>query len=108
MVALCVGSDALGSSALRVTITSAPPSRSTSASATFAFSANEPATLTCSLDGEKPAECRSPKSYTGLAAGQHVFVVVATNTSRAGQTFTARDSHSWQIDLPDAPPPPPP
>jgi hypothetical protein len=63
MVALCFGSSALGSPALTVTITSAPPPRSTSAAATFAFSANEPATLACSLDGGNPAECRSPKSY---------------------------------------------
>lgn len=108
MVTLCFGSSALGSPALTVTITSAPPSRSTSADATFAFSANEAATLACSLDGGKPAECRSPKSYTGLADGQHFFVVVATNSDRAGHTFSARDSHRWQIDLPDSPPPPPP
>jgi hypothetical protein len=35
-------------------------------------------------------------------------VVVATNTDRAGHTFTARDSNRWQVDLPDSPPPPPP
>src|SRR6187401_1172120 len=73
MAALSFGSSALGSPALTVTITSAPPARSTSAA------------------GGNPAECRSPKSYTGLADGQHLFVVVATNTDRAGHTFTARD-----------------
>ena len=110
LIALTVGaSSVLGSGALTVTIASGPASVSTSADATFSFSANETATFTCSLDGERASACSSPKSYTGLAEGQHVFLVVATNSDRAGRTYTARDSRRWQVDLPaPAPTPVPP
>jgi murein DD-endopeptidase MepM/ murein hydrolase activator NlpD len=98
---------AIASPALTVRITSAPPSTSASSEATFAWTANETAQFTCSLDGARAAACSSPKSYAGLGEGLHDFVVTATNTSRTGVTYTARDAHRWTIDLPGKPPPPP-
>ena len=82
------GAGALGSSALTVTITSGPPSTSSSRSATFTFRANETAVFTCALDGATPLPCTSPATYSGLADGVHTFTVVATNADRAG-THTA-------------------
>jgi murein DD-endopeptidase MepM/ murein hydrolase activator NlpD len=99
---------ALASPALSVSITSAPPSTAASASATFGWAANETAQFTCSLDGARATACSSPKTYSGLGEGLHVFLVTATNSDRAGNTYTARDTHRWTIDLPGGPPPPPP
>jgi hypothetical protein len=93
--------------ALRVTITARPPATSTSSKAAFEFSANEPATFTCSLDGARPSTCASPKDYTDLADGAHVFDVTVRNSDRAG-SYTAEARYRWTIDVPEAPPPPPP
>src|SRR5262249_2455289 len=45
------------------TITSGPSGTLNSASATFAFTASEPSTFECSLDGSAFAVCTSPASY---------------------------------------------
>lgn len=64
-----------------------PPSTSVSASypegdaAVFSFSANEPASFTCSLDGAAYTSCDSPESYSGLEPGWHTFAVRAKDTS---------------------------
>jgi murein DD-endopeptidase MepM/ murein hydrolase activator NlpD len=113
LVGLCAmiatgASGALASSALAVRITSAPPATSSSPDARFEWVANETAKFTCALDGARAVACTSPKSYSGLAEGAHAFVVTATNTDRAGRTYTARDTSRWTIDLPGTPPPPPP
>lgn len=80
------------------TITSAPPSLSAGADATFAFSADEPgSTFECSLDGGAFAACSTPTTYTGLAGGAHTFRVRATDT--ADNTDGTPASHSWSIDL---------
>jgi arylsulfatase A-like enzyme len=57
------------------------PLNPSGADVTFAFTAEEGATLSCSLDGSDPATCTSPISYTGLAAGDHTFSVFATDLS---------------------------
>ncbi|HLN76835.1 MAG TPA: hypothetical protein VK204_07280 [Nocardioidaceae bacterium] len=49
--------------------------------ATFSFSANEPASFACSLDGSAYTACDSPTSYWGLDAGWHTFAVRATDTA---------------------------
>ena len=110
IVLLAVGgtTGALASAALTVRITSAPPSTSASAGATFGWVANETAQFTCSLDGAQAGACSSPKTYSGLGEGLHTFLVTATNKDRAGNTYTARDTHRWTIELPGGPPPPPP
>jgi hypothetical protein len=49
---------------------------------TFAFTANEPATFLCSLDGAAGSACSSPLLESGLTDGSHIFQVTATD--RAG------------------------
>lgn len=77
-------------------ISSGPPSASTSASATFAFSSTEDqSTFTCRLDGGGPTPCSSPQSYSGLGNGQHTFSVDATD--RAGNTDASSATYAWSI-----------
>lgn len=77
------------------TIDSGPSGTTTSTSAQLAFSANEPATFACRLDGAAFAACTSPKSYTGLAIGSHTFDVRATDT--AGNVDATPASRTWTI-----------
>jgi CSLREA domain-containing protein len=59
------------------TITSGPPEIDESQTATFVFGANVPgSTYTCWLDVAM-APCTSPVTYTSLAAGEHLFAVIA-------------------------------
>jgi large repetitive protein len=84
------------------TITSAPPASTTSTTATFAFVSNEAnSTFECSLDGQGWQICESPRTYSGLATGNHTFRVRATDA--AGNVDKSPASHSWTI----AGPPPP-
>jgi hypothetical protein len=89
------------------TITSGPAAQAGTSSATFAFTSNEaPPTFACSLDGGSLASCASPKSYTGLADGPHVFQVRATD--RAGNTDPTPATYSWRVltqTPPDTTPP---
>jgi hypothetical protein len=79
-----------------VTITSHPPALSTSANASFGFSANEPgSSFLCRLDSGTAASCTSPTTYTGLSDGSHTFEVQATDP--AGNTG-ATASYTWTID----------
>lgn len=50
-------------------------------SATFSFRASEPASFTCSLDGAAYVACDSPRSYSGLTPGWHIFAVRATDAA---------------------------
>ncbi len=81
------------SSAPVVTITDGPASPTSSTTATFQFAANEPVTFRCSLDSGAFATCASGVSYSGLAVGQHVFEVRATDG--AGNVGSA--SYSWSV-----------
>jgi hypothetical protein len=108
LLALAGANGALGSSNLSVRITSAPANPSSAPDAKFAWVATETAQFTCSLDGERAVSCSSPKTYSGLGEGVHVFLVIATNSDRAGRSYSARDTYRWTIDLPGAPPPPSP
>lgn len=47
--------------------------------AVFSFSADEPASYDCSLDGAPYIPCDSPTSFSGLHPGWHVFAVRATD-----------------------------
>ncbi len=47
--------------------------------AVFSFSADEPASFSCSLDGGAWTACGSPKTYSDLAAGWHDFAVRAVD-----------------------------
>jgi hypothetical protein len=79
------------------TITSSPPSFTSSTSATFAFSASEPATFACSLDGAAFSACSSPKTYTGLSETSHTFQVRATDLE--GNADPTSASRTWTVDF---------
>jgi hypothetical protein len=64
------------------------------------FSASEPATFACSLDGLDYSQCTSPKSYPGLTIGPHSFRLRATDT--AGNVTTS-NSYEWTVVPPDTP-----
>lgn len=88
------------------TITSGPPSVSNSSTATFTFTSPEAtATFECWLDYvDTWAACSSPKDYTGLSDGGHIFLVRAKD--EAGNVDTIVSSHNWTIDTspPNQPP----
>lgn len=78
-------------------ITSAPPLVSNNPSPVFEFSSPNPsATFECQLDGEPFSACDSPKAYTDLTDGQHIFQVRA---SASGLTDPDPAIHTWTVDL---------
>jgi outer membrane protein assembly factor BamB len=81
------------------TITSQPPNPSNSSNATFGFVCNEPScTFECQLDGGGWTLCISPKTYTGLFDGTHVFEVKAIDAG--GNVDPTPATYSWAITLP--------
>ena len=86
------------------TISSSPLGTSTSAS--FGFSGGDDVTRSsklkfeCRLDGGAWAACLSPKTYSGLQDGVHVFEVRAKDA--AGNVDPSPASRSWIIDALDA------
>jgi hypothetical protein len=83
-------------------ITSGPSGAISSGTATFGFSASAPhASFACQVDSAAWSACDSPKSYAGLAAGEHTFAVRATD--RYGRTDPSPASRAWTVALP-APP----
>ena len=70
--------DILESEPPEATITNHPPAVTTDAFATFTFISDESgSTFVCSLDLGAEAPCTSPRQYTGLGIGTHVFAVKA-------------------------------
>lgn len=81
------------------TITAGPNGSTTSTSAAFSFTADEPGvTYQCRIDGGSYASCTSPKSYTGLALGSHTFDVRATDP--ASNTDATPASVTWTVTGP--------
>ncbi len=77
-------------------IDSSPTSPTTSGTATITFhSTITPATFTCALDGAAPTACTSPRTYTGLADGNHSISIVATAASGTDPTPVVR---TWTVD----------
>jgi hypothetical protein len=76
-------------------VASGPAAVSTSRSATFAFSADEPSSFACRLDNAGFEPCSSPASYHGLGDGAHSFTVRPTDA--VGNTGNAA-SYAWTID----------
>ena len=75
---------------------STPPSSSTSAGASFAFSDAEPGVaFFCRLDGSAYAGCTSPSSFSGLADGAHSFDVKGRDAVGNDSGVT---SFTWTID----------
>ena len=77
-------------------LTASPDSPTASASASFGFDADEPAHFECSLDGVSFASCASPRSFSGLADGEHSFAVRAIDA--AGNVDATVASHDWRVD----------
>ena len=78
------------------TILSGPATSTTSTTATFTFSANEPgATFECSLDGAAFGTCESPLELTDLLVGPHTLAVRATDL--AGNTAATSTEHDWTV-----------
>ena len=78
------------------TLLTFPPNPTNSTTATFTFSANEPGTFACSLDGAAFATCSSGVSYSGLTAGNRTFAVRAIDT--AGNVDATPATYAWTID----------
>jgi hypothetical protein len=76
-------------------VSSGPAPLSNGRSATFAFSADEPSSFECQLDGGGFAVCSSPASYQGLGDGAHTFSVRPTD---AVGNLGATSSYGWMID----------
>jgi large repetitive protein len=74
---------------------SAPAGLSSNSAATFGFTADEPSSFECMLDGRGFEQCSSPATYHGLGDGQHAFSVRARD---AVGNFSPPVSHSWTID----------
>ncbi|MFB9404805.1 phytase [Pseudarthrobacter polychromogenes] len=77
-------------------ITGGPSGTSSSTSAEFTFTATEPATFECALDGAAFEGCTSPKTYADLTVGSHVFAVRATDA--AGNADPTPAERTWVID----------
>jgi hypothetical protein len=79
------------------TITAGPKSSTKSKSATFGFSASESgATFECRLDGGVWQACSSPRTYSGLHKGAHIFRVRAVDA--AGNRDGTPDAWSWTVN----------
>ena len=77
-----------------VSIVSGPGDPSGTSTAAFTFSATEPVTFTCSIDGGGFSACVSPQAFTGFADGAHTLAVRGTDA--AGNQAT--DSFGWNVD----------
>lgn len=65
--------------------------------AAFAFNSpgNAVATFECRIDGGNWSACTSPKSFSGLAAGEHTFEVRAVN--QVGSKDGSPAEHVWNV-----------
>lgn len=72
-----------------------PPSSSTTPTATFTFSSNDPtATFECRLDGGAFMTCSSPTTFSDLPAGRHTVEVRAKDPS--GNTSMV-ETYEWDV-----------
>jgi hypothetical protein len=69
--------------------------------ARFTFSANEPASFGCSLDGAPFEPCTSPVVYSGLEPGWHTFAVKAVDD--AGNAERTPAEIRWLVNNGNAP-----
>jgi hypothetical protein len=85
------------------TITSNPPSQTSSTSANFGFSdAEAGVTALCRVDSGVFSSCSSPQTYSDLVAGVHTFDVKVQDAA-GNESSTA--SYTWTIGPPALPPP---
>jgi hypothetical protein len=88
----------IDATAPETTLGSGPRSGTTTASASFTFSASEPGSFECKLDAGAFAACTSPQSYARLNRGAHSFEVRAIDA--AGNVDPAAARHGWTIAAP--------
>jgi hypothetical protein len=81
-------------------IDSGPSGSVADTSATFSFSATEPSTFQCRLDGGAFAPCTSPMTYANLTVTSHTFQVVATDGSSNVDATPAQ--RSWTVVAPSS------
>jgi hypothetical protein len=80
----------------RTEITSQPPAETDSDAAPFSFASTKTgSTFQCRLDNRDYPGCSSPRTYPGLATGQHTFTVRATDA--AGNTDPNPPQYTWTI-----------
>jgi parallel beta-helix repeat protein len=79
------------------TISSGPADPTSATSATFAFTADEPATFECLLDG-MPSTCSSGLTITNLEPGTHTFEVLATDLSERQNVELQPAVWTWTVD----------
>ncbi|MCE7985168.1 MAG: hypothetical protein DYG89_28680 [Caldilinea sp. CFX5] len=94
---------------LETTISAGPSDSLSETSATFQFSGvdaqGQPVnSFLCQLDAGDFTPCTSPQRYSGLAQGQHIFHVLASNDQGALDPTPAE--WIWQIGTVTPPPPP--
>ena len=77
-------------------IDSGPADLTNQVNATFAFSADEPATFECRLDAGAYAACQSGDTFGPLANGTHTFAVRSTDLS--GNVDPTPATKSWIVD----------
>ncbi|WIG97757.1 Ig-like domain-containing protein [Myxococcus sp. SDU36] len=78
-------------------IDAAPAALTRETSATFALrSEGGGVGFQCSLDGASFAPCASPVTYTGLADGEHLFLVRAVDA--VGNVDPTPAEHAWTVD----------
>ncbi|MBN1372403.1 MAG: hypothetical protein JW987_10740, partial [Anaerolineaceae bacterium] len=91
----------LDNEAPTTTITGGPAALSSTDSATFTFtgldneSSTADLTYKCSLDGGAFENCTSPKTYTGLAIGEHTFEVHAID--ELGHVDATPATFTWTV-----------
>jgi len=90
----------------QTSITSKPPEVTSSTSAKFNFAANESgASFECKLDDGSWVECSPPLTYGSIEAGEHEFLVRATDPAENVDRTPA--AAEWTVEEPSPPPPPP-
>jgi len=80
------------------TITSYPQNPTNSSLATFEFTCDEGnCVFECKVDNGAYSSCSSPKTFTNLSEGLHIFYLRAKDS--AGNTDPTPASYSWTIDI---------
>jgi hypothetical protein len=94
-----------------ISITSAPPSSTSSTTATIAFQATNATQIDCQLDSGAWSSCTSPASYGRLGTGPHTFTAKASNgqySASAGASWTVASAAPPLSVSPPSPVAPPP
>ncbi len=82
-----------------VRISQGPSNPTNSKTAKFYFMSDDAGQYYCSLDNSSFEVCSSPKEYTNLAAGNHVFRVKIKNAAGTESMLNEDNTFAWVIDL---------